>query len=68
MRSVFSPKYSHDLTVRQTFNEELEAMYVDSTLRLDQALVAMAGDLRKSKAKRNELDKENAYVQLHSMT
>ncbi|CAE6396665.1 unnamed protein product [Rhizoctonia solani] len=46
----------------ETFNEELDAMYADSSLRDDEALVAMADDLRKSKAARNDLAKENAQL------
>ncbi|KAG8691085.1 hypothetical protein FRC11_006908 [Ceratobasidium sp. 423] len=46
----------------ETFNEELDAMYADSSLRDDEALVAMADDLRKSKAARNDLSKENAQL------
>ncbi|KAF8743234.1 Guanine nucleotide exchange factor for Rho/Rac/Cdc42-like GTPases, partial [Rhizoctonia solani] len=46
----------------ETFNEELDAMYADSSLRDDEALVAMAHDLRKSKAARNDLAKENAQL------
>jgi hypothetical protein len=37
-------------------------MFADSSLRDDQALVAMADDLRRSKAARNDLAKENACV------
>ncbi|CEL59835.1 Rho guanine nucleotide exchange factor gef2 OS=Schizosaccharomyces pombe (strain 972 / ATCC 24843) GN=gef2 PE=1 SV=1 [Rhizoctonia solani AG-1 IB] len=46
----------------ETFNEELDAMYADSSLRDDEALVAMADDLRKSKAARNDLAKENLQL------
>ncbi|CAE7058756.1 unnamed protein product [Rhizoctonia solani] len=46
----------------ETFNEELDAMYADSSLRDDEALVAMTDDLRKSKAARNDLAKENAQL------
>jgi len=46
----------------QTFNEELDAMFADNSLREDQALVAMADDLRKTKGARNDAIRENACV------
>ncbi|KAG8711425.1 hypothetical protein FRC08_015914, partial [Ceratobasidium sp. 394] len=38
----------------ETFTEELDAMFADVNLREDQALVAMAEDLRKAKIARND--------------
>jgi ribosomal silencing factor RsfS len=60
--SAYSACVDHVLICCQTFNEELDAMYADSSLRDDEALVAMADDLRKSKAARNDLAKENLQL------
>ncbi|KAG9122598.1 hypothetical protein FRC07_000961, partial [Ceratobasidium sp. 392] len=46
----------------ETFTEELDAMFADVNLREDQALVAMAEDLRKAKIARNDATKENAQL------
>ncbi|KAG8745765.1 hypothetical protein FRC10_007026 [Ceratobasidium sp. 414] len=46
----------------ETFTEELGAMFADVNLREDQALVAMAEDLRKAKIARNDAVKESAQL------
>lgn len=46
----------------ETFTEELDAMFADVNLREDEALVAMAEDLRKAKIARNDAVKENAQL------
>ncbi|KAI0050211.1 hypothetical protein FA95DRAFT_662337 [Auriscalpium vulgare] len=46
----------------EAFNEELESMFNDAQLPEDRAWAAMAEDLRRTKASRNNLARENAQL------
>ncbi|QRV87492.1 Formin-like protein 14 [Ceratobasidium sp. AG-Ba] len=62
VKKLLSDATAENDIVYETFTEELDAMFADVNLREDQALVAMAEDLRKAKIARNDAVKENALL------
>jgi protein ECT2 len=59
LKSLLSDATNENEILFESFNEELDMMFNDAQLPEDEAWKAMTDDLRRTKADRNQLKKEN---------